>query len=79
MPVVPGSGLGSGQELIHPLFVEILLRLPLPMFPLGLSSFLTVKLLLLLDLSPKVGLICRTDLSLTAGTDINDEFKGQNR
>lgn len=41
MPVVPGFRLGPGQELICPLFVQLLLRLPLPMLLLGLSFFLT--------------------------------------
>lgn len=86
MPAVAGFRLRSGQKLIRPPSVQLLLHLPLSMLPLSLSSFLTAKLLLQLDLSAKVSLICCTDLPLTAGSDTNDEFrvprdefKGQNR
>lgn len=75
MPVVPGFRLRPGQELIRPLFVQLLLRLPLPMLPLGLSSFLTAKLLLLLHLSAQVGLIGCAELPPAVGTGTNDDFR----
>lgn len=75
MPVVPGFRLGPGQELLRPLLVHVLLRLPLPMLLLGLSSLLTVELLLLRHLSAQVGLICCAELPPAAGTDTDDDCR----
>ncbi len=53
---------GSGQDLISPLVVQLLLSHSLLMLPLSFSSLLTLKLPLLLHLSPQVGLIRLTAL-----------------
>lgn len=59
---------GSGQDLVFPLVVQLLLDQTLLVFPLSLSSLLSPELLLPLHLSPQVGPVGLAGLLQTAGT-----------
>lgn len=60
---------GSGQDLLFPLVVQVLLNQTLLILPLSVSSCLTPKLLLPLHLHHQVGLMRFAGLPLTVRTE----------